>query len=278
MNAEIQRDMLARARHLKSFDRRVYDRVRASSISLGIDMFSGQDTSAGPTFDGNFGALMPGVALYLKSDLGVTKTGSTVNAWANQAGAASNVAEGSAGVGLAAATGSLNGKQTLISNGTTHFGTFSGLGFVAPATANWHVYAVARFLTNNPAGNHYLTGANDFSIVITQLAGQNNCELYNGATVIQTTALNTWARFRISCTGSTSDVWRWGATQTTGASFGNQTPSSARGLFAAQNGTAKGTWEVALLLMGAAPLATMNAAMAALDAGVASDYGVGVAL
>jgi hypothetical protein len=199
-----------------------------------------------------------------------------VNAWANQAGAASGVTEGGGvGVGIATATGSLGGKETLISNGTTHYGTFNSLGLSAPATVNFHYYAVARFLTATPAANHYLTGSADFSALILQLAGQNNCELYNGNTVVQTTALNTWARFRASCTGSIADVWRWGATETTGASFGNQAPFNLRGLFADHVGGNKGTWELALLICCVTPIATFTAAMPALDAGVASFYGSG---
>ena len=210
----------------------------------------------------NFGALMPSCIGYWRGDLGLHTTGSIVNTWDNQVAGAGNITEHSAGVGIANVGTGVGGKPSLAPNGTTQAGDYT-LALVAPATTNFHVYAV--YTIPNAGANQVLVS--DSSLDLLVFAAPSSGALlqgYDGSFLSCAESYNTWARGRVSFTGSASDVIKWGsATPVTGASMGNAASSGTRHLF--YDGSTN--WmhgELALLLFSSASLATFLAALPAL--------------
>ncbi len=73
-----------------------------------------EDNNVPATFTGNFGFSIHRRFMYLRSDLGLTTTGSVVNAWADQSGNGVNVTEHSATNGLGTVSAGLMGTPELL--------------------------------------------------------------------------------------------------------------------------------------------------------------------
>lgn len=236
-------------------------------------------TAGTPPFNGNFGALVPGLLQYIRSDLGLTKTGPVINKVASQGGSlgtAGDIVEGSVTVGVANATVGLNGIPGFSNNGTTQYGVYQ---FTSPAPATTPLFRYTVFRSANTAARQYMDANSVLTVVSFREASATDVEMYGGAAIQANAPVggNVWGRTYCLFTGSTSDTIKWGSnTPATGVNTGNTaTGGAGRGIFAFENGTAiSSTQEWLLHVQGAGVTpANLAAVVAALDAGVASLYG-----
>ena len=239
---------------------------------------------AGPaSFSGDFGALAVALGLnpvgYWRGDLGLSKTGSVVNTWANQitgGTAFGNILEGASTVGVGNTAAGVGLRPSVLSNGTTQYGKTVTVPqpLAAPATTPLAYYAVMRSPVL-PGANAFYIG-NSFSFAVLQLNGTTNIEQYNGTGQATTLVTNNWGRLAAAFSGSASDFMQWGVNKQTGASSGNGVGSNnPLGIHASYDGTLPGNFDSALILALHATPAALAAAMPALDAAVDIWFGAG---
>lgn len=231
-----------------------------------------EDNNVPSSFNGNFGGLFTGVLQYLRSDLGLGKTGSIVNTWADQSGNGVNVTEGIPTVGIGTVTTGLNSHAGIAGGTGGQYGNFI-LDFVAPGTTPIFFWGVIRLISTSAQG--WLTGSQSAAAVIYNTGA--NATGYNTNSVAVAETVGAWGRIECAFTGSTSDYIKFGSAITSGSTFGNIDPLPSRGLFAtAVFGTNPGNYEVLTLvtLNNVPSLAQLNAASAAAQ----TFYGVSVSV
>jgi hypothetical protein len=226
---------------------------------------------------GDFGALFLSYGLavrrYNRGDLGVTGTQGTGKAsWANQLGDGSAITPGAAASsnGIGSVGTGLNGKASIVTDGTTQNGQYTHPTSSAPGTLNHHIYAVERVLVT-PVSVGYMHSANSNPVVFV-IGGQTSpaadmlCT--NGTPLAQTTGvvINQWYRLRASWTDSVADELRVGAHATTGIDMGAGAMGTQWGFGAAYNGTVLVSIETLLLMHIEGPKATFLTACADADA------------
>lgn len=103
-----------------------------------------------PAFSGDFAALATTYSLTVKGfwrgDLGVSGTTGTGKAlWTNQSGTFGNIApDVGATDGIGSVGAGLNGRASVITNGSTQRGAYTATAQVAPNTTNLHKWIIAR--------------------------------------------------------------------------------------------------------------------------------------
>lgn len=229
---------------------------------------------------GNFGALVPGVSLYLRGDLGLGLTGTVVNTWANQAGSASNLAEKTSTAGIGATTGAgVGGKASVIADGSTQAGTFT-LSLAAPGTTPTFYYLVSKQIRTSLGGHpqRIICNTANNNMVLYQDAASDNLIAYGDTANKLQAITHVWARTAVLYCGSTSDRLKWGsAAELTGTQL--QTAAGGVSTMLLGYDPGSGTYnqaEYALVLIGSGVTsANYVATLAALDAAVVSWFGAG---
>lgn len=227
-------------------------------------------------FNGNFGALVPGLTQYMRADLGLHTTGAVVNSWDNQSGAASAMVERTALAGVGSVGLLVGGRASITQNGTTQAATFT-LAMPAPATTPTFIYLISKqAITSLPGAPQRIlstVGTNEF--LLYQDASSDTLRMYGttGFKDVVPGITHVWARTAMLFTGSVNDRIKWGnyalatgtntqtmAASTTARSWGY---NDANAIF--------NTDSCALMLHGnGVTPANWTATLAALDAATAS--------
>jgi hypothetical protein len=246
--------------------------IRARKVATDTWDISG-DTAAGG-FAGNFASLFSSVSVlqYLRSDLGLSVTGSVVNSWADQSGNARNVSEGTAGVGIGGVTTGLSSHAGIGSNGSTQFGKYTQFEPANPYCILW----VGRLLAT-PSSPGQLFGDNGGAAgnVTFATGGSNNLYINNGGTLgplLQTTSQ--WIRGIARFVNDGNDYLKAGSSTSSTGSAGNAAGSGPRGIFARGGGGAPLSYELLLrLVLSGEPNSSEKTAF---DSAVTSFYGASV--
>jgi hypothetical protein len=233
----------------------------------------------GLSFSGDFGALFTGYGLtvrsYRRGDLGVTgTTGAGKTNWANQSGDGSTMAPGSAAStdGIGSVGTGLNGRASVVTNGTTQNGSYTHPSGPAPGTTNHHIYAVERVLVT-PVSVGYMHSANSNPVVFVaggqsspaaEMIFSNGINSANSSGVV----INQWYRLSASWTDTTADELRVGAHIVTGTDTGAGAVGTQWGFGAAYNGSVLVSLETVLLMHIEGPRATFVTARTDADAKV----------
>jgi hypothetical protein len=262
-----------------------YQRMRqALRGSISCDGLNPTDTDvlgyfAAYSFSGDFGALFTGYGLtvrsYRRGDLGVTgTTGAGKTNWANQSGDGSTMAPGSAAStdGIGSVGTGLNGRASVVTNGTTQNGSYTHPSGPAPGTTNHHIYAVERVLVT-PVSVGYMHSANSNPVVFVaggqsspaaEMIFSNGINSANSSGVV----INQWYRLSASWTDTTADELRVGAHIVTGTDTGAGAVGTQWGFGAAYNGSVLVSLETVLLMHIEGPRATFVTARTDADAKV----------
>jgi hypothetical protein len=252
-------------------------------MRLGLGLWLG--TKAGPSgpapFDGNFGAITPGVSLYLRGDLGLSLTGAVVNQWANQAGAATNMVEKTAAAGCGNTGTGVGGRAAVVTNGLTQAGTYT-LACAAPGTTPTFYYLISKqsrtSLPGQPQRVLGFSSSND--LLLYQDATSDTLRQYgtSGFQDVGAPITHVWARTAVLFSGSVSDRIKWGnRALVTGVSCQVAVPGTTTHLFCHDVGSNtynQGEFGLILNATGVTP-ANWTASLATLDAAVDSWFGAG---
>lgn len=251
-------------------------------LGLGIGQNYGSAGAGGGGSSGNFGAVFTAQGLtvlhYIRSDLGLTKTGSIINSWAAQTGPTITELTGAAGIG-SAGTG-LNSHPSIISNGSTQVGTYT-LALPAPGTTPTFIWFVARLLSAPNTPNILFTDSAlaGYSVFVNN--GTTNMYINDGSGAIGpvTMATNTWGCGEIvAANNGATDTIKFGAgaALNTGFQIGNNS-SSTRGIFGSPSGGAvKGNFELLTAVFGTGSGASLATAFGNAKTLAQSFYGVSV--
>lgn len=255
--------------------RRYRDEMRRALWIGGGSISIPGDPISKPGFDGNFGALVPGLIQYLRSDLGLTLAGSLITAWANQGGSAGSngtVIEATAGKGLGSIGPALNGFPTVDANGVDQYGKYP-YAALAPASSPTFRYTVFR--SNSSGSRIYMDSDINFSVTTYRELATNQIHMFAGAASQAANAQqDTWGRAYWLFTGSANDTLKWGnLPAVSGAGTGNVPGIPPRSIFAFPNGVGISAQQWALHLQGnGVTPANLASVVAALDAAVDSFY------
>jgi hypothetical protein len=245
----------------------------ASATAQGVDV-----TVASSGFAGDFGAITPGVALYLRGDLGRGLTSTTVNTWANQAGAATGVTEKTAGVGIGSVGAGVGGRAAVVLNGSSQAGTYT-LAMPAPGTTPTFYYLISKQSRTSLAGapQRILAGATGNDFLLYQDAGSDTLRMYGtaGFQDVSPSITHVWARTALLFDGTAASRIKWGSYATvTGAACQTASAASARVLgFDASSGSYNQGEFGLILTANGVTAANYAATLAALDAAADSWFG-----
>lgn len=212
----------------------------------------------------------------VQSDLGVTRNGSTVSAWADQSGNGKDYSQGTGLNQPAYTEGALNGFASLLLDGTNSFMT-SALTLPLAGTTPTFIWWVGRQITWT-ANDIWFGDSGGNRMLVQQRTASPQLFQFNGVAANSNNAgtLNSWFRGSAWFNNGTSDFLRVGATEITGSSAGNTTASAGRMLGATGAGTQAANIEiVALMYFSGLPSAGERAA---LSAAVTAKYGASVAV
>lgn len=163
-----------------------------------------------PTVDINYGAIFAAHGLtvvhYLRSDLGLHKTGSIVNAWDGQIGP--TITELSAGVGIGTAGPGLSGFADFASNGTTQGGTYT-LALPAPTSLvgvfDWHLVNVISCPTSTSALD------SDGSFRLTTTCNTTVFSAFDGGAISANMSVSAWSCVETAFDNTVNSYLKFGA-------------------------------------------------------------------
>jgi hypothetical protein len=207
---------------------------------------NGEDGIIGFQGNPNLSKLVTSVSclLYVQSDLGVTLNGSTVSAWADQSGNGNNFSQGTASKQPTFTTNVLNGRPSVLFDGTDDDMTASGVDLPAPGTTNtffWFVFRQVTWVLNDSI---WCTG----TATAMRIAQSTSTPNLSGANVTTGpnnagASINSWVRGEHLYSNSTSDYLKLAATNATGTNLGNTNPASGLTLGRNQGSTTWGNTE-----------------------------------
>lgn len=252
-----------------------------ASQSAGVPTWVKINTTADSIgFSGNFGALVPGVSQYMRGDLGLHTTSTIVNTWDNQAGAASNMTEKTATVGIGSTGAGIGGRASVVQNGSSQAGSFT-LALAAPGTTPTFYYLVSKQVRTSLPGapQRIISDASGNAFLLYQDAASDTLRQY-GDTGFQDVAApitHVWARTAVLFVGGTGDLIKWGNRAiVTGTKTQNASGGGARYLGFDSSSGAYNQAEFGLILTGQGVNAgNFAATLAALDAATDSWFGAG---
>lgn len=177
---------------------------------------------------GNVGALDPlsivtskNAKLYLIGDLGIT-IGTGVSAWADQSGNSAHASQGTAGFQPSYNLTGLNGKGTVLFDGSDDFLNFTTFSRPAPATTPswfWIIFRQITWTNTDSIFGGTATSSRLYAATSTPSLYQRNSASINGPN--GGAVINTWTRGEVLFTGSSSDSLKLASTVVTGGNSGN---------------------------------------------------------
>lgn len=220
--------------------------------------------------------LFPGNVLqWCRGDRGITiATG--VSLWADQSGNGHDYAQAAGSAQPAYNATGLNGRGTLLFDGSNDLLTNATLNLPAPGTTPTTIILVAKQVSWT-AGDRIWGGTADNGCMLSQNTVTPQIRQSNGANVNANSAgtIGSWFRILGAFGNSTADRCKVGATNVTGGNALNTDPAAGRSL-GASTGAAFSNVEIAELIVLNTTFANGSASELALSAYITATWGATV--